>query len=172
MREDDGVDDLVAWLRGVLDDEGRIARAAKEADPTPWIVRDQRVGTLAHEDAPLRSLAEGDGVAARYCEAATAAHIARQDPAATLARIAAHRALLGLLDHRAEVGIRAGTDYYVACTCGWETEIPDGLSYDDPFEKHLLAEHGRMDPATVEAMLRLLASAYAHLPGYDERWRP
>lgn len=72
-------DDLVIWLRGVLDDEERIARAAYGAGGT-WTAHN--VIRFWRKD---------------YRQSVVAEHVARQDPAATLARVEAHRSILGIV---------------------------------------------------------------------------
>lgn len=133
------VGELVAWLRAQLDDDQAEAEAAT---PGPWIDASGNAGDVIVEQL---SDAEGHLVAEiETCvdhpdvdRAADAAHIARHDPAAVLADVAAKRAILDLHD-----------------------AVPE--------EEHCAWDQERKPCQTV----RLLASAYAHRPGYRDQWRP
>lgn len=78
--------DLIDWLRGVLDDDETIAR---EATRGPWTV--QRQGLEAIVSPGVAMDREEGGVSVQ-----DATHIARHDPAAVLADVAAKRAILEL----------------------------------------------------------------------------
>lgn len=141
-------DDIATWLTAIWDEDEKAAKAAdvKQGDPR-WVTNhialahprafrvrsalDKRpIATVedvaGDDDADTTGILDGE---------AAAAHIARHDPAAVLARIAADRQILAL-------GICAACDIE-----------------DQPCDHR-------------ESTLRLLASAHADRPGYNEDWRP
>lgn len=82
------MNDLITWLRGVLDDDERVAKAAT---PGPWSVHRQGLEAVVSPGVAMDK--EEGGVSVE-----DAAHIARHDPAAVLADVKAKRAVLDLLN--------------------------------------------------------------------------
>lgn len=76
------MDELVAWYRACLDDD---ERAAKEATPGRWAPSGHSV--ITSDDIEIADVPRDD-----------ATHIARHDPAAVLADIAAKKKLLAALE--------------------------------------------------------------------------
>lgn len=103
------MDELVAWLRGVLDDDERVAKAAT---PGPWTASgDWSPSVEAGDDtvAAYKGFWEEDnGVDPECIKEADATHIARHDPAQVLADVAAKRAVLDAYTARAELASRGG----------------------------------------------------------------
>jgi hypothetical protein len=143
VQDDGGMsDDLIEFLRAMLDEDERAARAATSGswrhDPDKhW----HKPGTAWFEEAVFAGSA-GD---AAICVAGTgetddpqsmadAAHIARHDPAQVLAEVAAKREIM-------ELGI--------CCACAVEKQPCDHR----------------------DATLRLLTLPYAWHPDYREEWR-
>ncbi|MFJ9214213.1 DUF6221 family protein [Streptomyces sp. NPDC102264] len=92
--------DLVAFVRARLDEDEQTARAATAG---PWTTMGQRVlDSSPPSDRLGIGMAVGHAAAsADYNE--TAVHIARQDPAATLRRIARDRAILNAYEEVADM---------------------------------------------------------------------
>jgi hypothetical protein len=82
------IDALTAFCRARLDEEERDARAAT---PGPWVAEPWRGALQVARKSDAATAAVVDDIDTP----ADAVHIARQDPAATLARVAALRALVG-----------------------------------------------------------------------------
>jgi len=122
------MDDLITWLRGLLDEDERVARAAAECGS--WRLEDEWAYGLGVGVA--RTTAPGFILPEQWD------HIRRHDPASVLADITAKRAIL---------------DEIVPALEGYEWDA--------------VAER-----STTERLVRLLASAYADRPGYQEAWRP
>ncbi len=139
------MDDLVQWLRGQLDEDERIARAAAwcdeaaswHAEPSPFGARDKGQRWYIED-------AMDDGVVTHVDPAASddegvARHLARHDPARVLREVDAKRQII------------AEHDVYGR-----------GLG-------------GRMDCQSLDfpcRTLRLLALPYADRPGYRAEWKP
>lgn len=139
------VDDLAAWLTQIWDEDQQAAEACAEVYPSPWDVSDRGHTAYVRADEPhFRLVAEleqhpaVDGWLGDRLQ-----HIARHDPAATLARIAADRQILARYRHALDQ----------------RRDHPDDLASAGS----LLALLG---------IVKLLASAYADRPGYQEAWRP
>ncbi len=134
----DSIGELVAWLRGVLDEAERLALTL---DGESWSAQD------ADQHGMRRVTVDYSTEYVVACTlAARGEHIARHDPAAVLADVAAKRAIIAWHCTREGTG---GT---------WDT---------DP--KALCNECEDLQPCRT---VKLLASAYADRPGYREEWRP
>lgn len=145
--------DLIAWLRGCLDDEERVARAASTENGPTWYVGGER-DVLADNpsDTPYVACGPwGGGI-----DAATADHIARHDPARVLAEVDAKRRILD------EHGASGGT----CRTCCGE---PDREVRWDGEEEAV--EWARADKPWPCPTVRLLAQPYAGRDGWREEWR-
>jgi hypothetical protein len=93
------VDDLVEWLRAQLDEDERIARAAKSG---PW-----------HEDGGVVYATHPTDEVVDYSESAE--HIAEHDPARVLREIDAKRRLLSWLGSKNQWALDSGL-------WGWDDE--------------------------------------------------
>lgn len=134
------IDDLVAWLSAVLDEDERVALEAVRWSEgcTDW----------------------ADGGNPDWV------HIARHDPAAILADIAAKRSLIA--DLAAEKHLVVGDSWY---TCAAATEEREGETTGNIHEPEGGPCNCGLDER-VDRRLRLLASAYVHQPGYRQEWAP
>ena len=136
------VSELLAWLRGVLDERERLATAAEG-------------GRWKMTGAPYEPcvIDEGGGAVATftkvYPECAilldddVAAHIAANDPASVLAQVRADRMILDRYRQAVEAG--------------------DQITWSG-------GEYARV--IALEDVVKLRAEAYAGCPGYREEWRP
>lgn len=160
--------DLVAWLTQILDEDEALAKDAnvKQDDPVWWVsrvamswpqsytVRSKqdnrpiaRVEDVAgDEDTDITGILDGGSVAA---------HIALHDPAAVLADIAAKRAIITA---------------YVEAQQAYETVRGTFDGDNSPGAKLEVFGYAQAAAGLLTAV-RLLASAYAARPGYDESWR-
>jgi hypothetical protein len=137
-------DPLVAFINARLDEEEADARSAT---PGPWWVENttSRRWTVmaAADDAPERAQMVGGGNSVRRCGDADTRHIARQDPAVTLARVTELRALLvwATADYQelsADPGVPVANItaeaaqttvlYHLAAACRYR---PDGTQHPD-----------------------------------------
>lgn len=154
------MDELVGWLRGVLADDEKAAKATRPAD------LDETTGTwLSYEHPPGRFDEPGLKVAMVGCvevqdevewgvatvgqwdgAEAVAVHIARYDPAQVLADIEAKKTVLDLHDHS---GVR------------WT-----GFPRADRQESYCVHDQQAAPCPTVLA----LASAYRNRPGWNPEW--
>jgi len=148
------VDDLVVWLRAQLDDDEQLALAA---DPGPWVVGSEwgaattRVYVKA-EYSPLDTVGTcvfAAQIASKDGGRENAAHIARHDPAAVLADIAAKRCQLE----------------YWELTRRRLVEVCDVQGVSSPRSAEAAA-------AALDDVVTALGSAYATRPGYRDDWRP
>lgn len=149
------MDEMVAWMRACMADEERVARAAAQKDGH-WAFHegtglvcevDQHIGDSFSGKIPWsRVLVEPVGG-----EEGVVEHIARQDPAATLARVEAHRRIVD--EHQNENG---------QCTRCWDPDM------HSPYPISAYQDRLQWPCPTIRA----LALAYAHHPGYREEWRP
>jgi len=138
------VDDLVAFLRGCLDEDERVARAAPalswsaEDHEGRGAIRDSNGFCVIHDDGELGLV--------------DAIHIALHDPARVLREVESKRALIK------EIG-----NYAAKIDGEW------GCCHSGP---DILA--GRCPEMKVHEItaLRLLAAVYSDRPGYREEWRP
>lgn len=142
--------DLVTWYLAQLDAEEAAARAAQEALPEGrwW------VDGPAQASSKFWVYATGE----KFQHEATAAHIARHDPARVLAEVAAKRAIVEIHAPRYAVFYRE----------------PDRLLADalDSQTVPTVAHSGPHWPTIhSEATLRALASVYEGAPGWQEEWR-
>ncbi|MDT0302875.1 DUF6221 family protein [Streptomonospora wellingtoniae] len=139
------VDAMVAWLREQWDADEKAARAAT---PGPWaasghslITAEDMVEDIEFADIPRRD----------------AAHVARHDPADTLARIEAERAIL----EQYEQARKAASDHWLQHR---------GSSGDtSSLLLTMMHEHDAI-VSTLEHALRALASGYRHRAGWQEGW--
>lgn len=143
------VDDLVAWLTQILDEEQALAEAAVKEEGAEWSPGDQ------YNSDSVSSVAGGYVATGAwgYMAWETRQHIARHDPIRTLADIAAKRAIIALHTdvemHIEFIHERSGDHW--CDVCGSVDDAPVAWPCDT---------------------LRLLASAYADRPGYQDEWRP
>lgn len=140
------MDDLVAFLRGCLDEDERVAKAATAG---PWTATPVVYGPWNEGSGPPKNWEidtpsttvvehvyhEGGGIAIE----ADATHIALHDPARVLREVESKRTII-------------------------ERHVTDIDS--DHWEARLAADDFG------EAALRLLAAVYSDRPGYREEWRP
>lgn len=99
-----------------------------------------------------------------------AEHIVRQDPAATLARVEALRALVGLhapVD-ATWVTLDAGSDPFLCPVANIDTEWPHRF-LDQPAGPMCLTCDGGTPPCVT---LRHVAAIWRDHEDYDERWKP
>lgn len=135
-------DDLVAFLKGRLDEDEQAVRAAT---PGPWLLNDQTypeaIGNSSGTDVVSGS--RWNGSASVFNETADALHIAHWNPARVLAEVEVKRQLLTVHKHNLP---------------GWcsTCDVPGDVRGNI---------HGC-------ATLRLLALSYAGHPDYREEWRP
>lgn len=142
-------DDLDAWLRVQLDEDERVAEAARHGAVGRWEQggAGYNGATVEYEGHPdgWPSHAAGDGVVV-YDEGVPsreqARHIARWDPARALGDIAADRRIIQMFEQRAQEGRQPGGEVF-----GYHAT---GL---------LIA-------------IRCRAEVYADRDGYREEWRP
>lgn len=159
------MDELVAWYRQQLDDDARAARAATRgpwrATETMVWVGDTDETVAAYSDYYMDDAYDGPEMSG--LNKADAAHIARHDPAAVLADVAAKRAIL-------DAYLPDGEDPHPGQPCTNDlTNDPDGLHYSpwDSCDRHIAASKTRIHNGLV---IRLLASAYRHRPGWKNKW--
>lgn len=158
------MEDLVVWLRQQLDEDERAAlesieqaamhlAGADTASVSVWHVVDRpATGTFVATRDQWDRVAE---VVPTY-GGAHAAHIVLHDPAAVLADIAAKRAIIGAHAHEHEC---------IELTGSGEHGVVDGKPWE-LWEPQPTADYG---PCFV---LRTLASAYRHRPGWRVAWEP
>lgn len=146
------MEDLITWLRGVLDADESAAKAVRRL---AW-ESDGRI-TVSGDVAGVWVLGDdGDPVAIAQCATAEdgegvdprviATHIALHDPEQVLADVAAKRAILELHD---QSGVR------------WV-----GFPRADRQESYCVHDQQGAPCHTV----RLLASAHRHRPGWKQEW--
>lgn len=145
-----GMDELVAWLRAVLDE---VERMAKAATPGPWSVDNVIFAeTILAGDAFTAVVAGGrwGGEASVFNETADAIHIALHDPASALADVAAKRRILGWC-----VEVIGSRDLSRYGEVGCLRDDPDSLAVTLAVET-----------------IRLVGLSYASWPGYRPHWKP
>lgn len=141
--------DLTEWLIGILNADEKSAKSRYTFNPNAPAVSvttgpDEGWVTVSRGDSDLGTYMTWDEYRSTYCIPAPA------DPR-VLARIAADRQILAL---------HVPTDWGDCPRCVRETSHDDdGVEYS-VYESH---------PCTTT---RLLASAYADHPGYQESWKP
>lgn len=119
------VDDLAVWLGQIWDEDKAQAEAAGKAEGDPvWSDGGPYSDNVITDSGGAVAYGSWGGLGD-----ATRGFIARHDPASVLARIAADRKILELMEY----------------------------AYDD---------------ATYRYVVKLLGSAYADRPGYQEAWKP
>lgn len=142
-------DDKVAWLGVQLDAD---EQAAKAATPGPWgISNSEMLGILQLDHFADGSIKYGDDVVEAIgpetdpAAVANAEHIARHDPAAVLADIAAKRAIVD--------------------GCAAEIRHADGRIAAGLPANMVCSEFALRT-------LKLLAAGYRHRDGYEAGWAP
>ncbi|TBL44259.1 hypothetical protein EYA84_02115 [Verrucosispora sp. SN26_14.1] len=136
------MDDLVTWLRAQLDEDERVATAARQAAPGAWVSMYRDVHAIdSQAGSTSRVLTADTGV--------LAVHAARQDPARVLRRVTAQRRILDL-----------HTGAHECSTLVYRQGVPEV----DAFSYVLETEHC--------TTVLLLAAEYADQPGYQPEWRP
>lgn len=150
------MDDLVTWLREQTADLRQAALTALRGYPfpTPEPSKHDTHHWHSHWDALYQAPGRDDYVGGRQIadfpqSPYAAAFAARFDPAAALAQCDAHDRLV---------------DYYVQM-CGLWKEVSD-----DEKERDYRIMTQQLGDARF--ILRQLAVAYQHRPGYREEWRP
>lgn len=146
------MENLITWLRGVLDEDETAAKAARrltwESDGRITVAGDVAgVWVLGDDGDPVAiaqhaTAEDGEGIDPRVI----ATHIALHDPHQVLADVTAKRAILELHD---QSGIR------------WV-----GFPRADRQESYCVHDQQAAPCHTV----RLLASAYRHRPGWNPSW--
>lgn len=162
------MEDLITWLRGVLDDD---ETAAKAATPGPWGAQPGGQGTFdnewevvsdAHEHPHpghyvVYTGYEGGGASSEQ----NALHIARHDPRQVLADIAAKRAIL-------DAYLPEDGDPHPGLPCiNYEGQNPEHYSEWDTCSRHIKANETLIRQ---DFVIRLLASGYRHRPGWQDSW--
>jgi len=153
------MDELVTWLRGVLDETERVARDATGEEWTsgPYVGLDYYAERgQAQLNGPGRGSTEDDEEPIWLV--ADAVHIARHDPRSVLARVEAERAIVEL--HRSGGKLCGGDleepshwrDYCATCGSGEPCEYPVYW----PCQTLLLLAYGHRHDA----------------PGYRPEWAP
>lgn len=150
------VDALTAFIRARLDEEERDAKAAQ---PGPWNA-EASPHVVTEDGGTVAAYVEGWTVEPTLIDEADARHIARQDPAATLARVAALRALVDLHEP-------------TKCASYWhETKggfVDNGLICD------ICANHDREDGVTGEwpcTTMRHIAAIWRDHPDFPAEATP
>ena len=145
-REDDGMDELLAFVRARLDEDEAAASAASDGPWTPWRTsRLHGTGQLRHVVA-LPGQKPGAHAAIATASWMDSEHIARHDPARVLRQVAAGRGLLRELSV-AEHTLR---------TAGRGTPPHDIMT-------------GAVN--SLRNAARHLATTYAGHPDYRDEWR-
>lgn len=170
--DDKPPDELAAWLTQVLDDDQASAEACDQVYPSPWELHDRGHTATVRADAPnfwvVAELEQHPSIDGWLGD--RLAHIAQNDPATVLARIAAHRKILALHhpDPDAEVWDQwladetalPGTRRCDGCGEQWHADAPPG------------SPPSAVGPEQGCLTVRLLALPHAGRPGYREEWRP
>lgn len=141
-----GMDELVAWLTGVLDDLERVARdAAEVTDPSgEWRGGPTKIAYFDRDDDNYSTLTTSQAAHGR-----AVAHIAVHDPRSVLARVETERAIV------AELG------RMLMCAS-------PSLGNDWSFIQQV--EHDR---ELAEQFVRLLAHGHRFdAPGWRDEWAP
>ena len=169
MTDDSG--DMAAFITARLDDDGADARGAAslygigDSNYPAWHQGTHAVPGWDQDMVYTGKPADPIDICQAIHGELVAAHIVRQDPAATLARAEALRALVA--DIQAEKHeVVEGDNWY---TCAVATDERDGgtTSRDDPPD---VCDCGR--DLRVEQLLRLTARIWRHHPAYRPRWAP
>jgi hypothetical protein len=143
-------DKLAQWLRAQVDEDERVARDALEER---WAYSPPLVSYDVVPDDDGHFEMGGEEVETLGFAPEDLTHIARQDPARTLAEVKTKRLIIEAVERY--------LDPHPGVPCDHAGD-PYG-----PCELHAAAK-GRVDPYA----LRLLALSYAGQPGYREEWRP
>lgn len=166
-------DGLMEWLASCMDEDEAVARDALLADlPARWETEHGGVCTAEAYDRPGYSqdgekipIARVLGTVGEFrTEMRNAEHIARQDPASTLARVAAHRAILADLEAMPHYAWEGRAEY--GCPRFEDAATWAAVMGDRPQE----CDCGR--DGFVDRMRRRLATAYAGREGWREEWKP
>lgn len=168
------IDEVVGWLGQVWDEDEALALAAQKLTSDHWrtsqAVYEWTTAGTGEKSTSLGSLTVWNGVGQSVMstcsdhDAAVGLHIAQHQPSAALARIAADRQILELHMGDHDCG-EIHTGNYAA---DWPEAASWGVAGGE--WRHVMSEHFEEDEAC--PTLRLLASAYADRPGYQEDWRP
>ncbi|MFI6759376.1 DUF6221 family protein [Micromonospora sp. NPDC050417] len=134
------MDELITWFRAVLDRIEYVAQRAGAYNPT-WTY-DRETFTVSSDGPGGYVIAARKDRGHEPLNDVDGEHIALNDPAVVLARVAADRRILDLVDKA-----RAWTQGSAGATAGYAAAI-------------------------TEDTVRLLALPYAGWPGYREEWRP
>lgn len=149
------MDDLMTWLRAVLDDIEAAARSCAEIFPSPWDVSDRGHTAYVRADEPgfriVCELEQSDIIDGWLGDRLH--HIHRHDPASVLRDVAAKRAIVDLHEHQ----VFERPDYYSGQTVGC-TICHRAHDEDYPGGWCLTVRH--------------LAAVYEDRDGYREEWRP
>ena len=161
------MEDLITWLRGVLDADESAAKAVRRL---AW-ESDGRI-TVSGDVAGVWVLGDdGDPVAIAQCATAEdgegvdprviATHIALHDPEQVLADVAAKRAIL-------DAYLPEDGDPHPGLPCiNYEGQNPEHYSEWDTCSRHIKANETLIRQ---DFVIRLLASAYRHRPGWRDSW--
>ncbi|MFJ1539322.1 DUF6221 family protein [Micromonospora chalcea] len=140
----DTVEDMIAWLNGVLDQREGTAREATEC---PWMWKPlpggkAKLALVGADEQIVLLAASADSLPSAH----DASHIALNGPAQILADVAADRAILGALT--------AALDEHDGQSRAWDSD----------------SERARTETVTLKQVVRVLAAKYATWPGYQEVW--
>lgn len=146
------INDLVAWLTQIHDADRAEAEAAANVYGSAW-VGGEHSETVSGANGGYVACGPYDG----FLQDEFRVFIARNDPAAVLARIEAERAIC--------------TQYTDACA---SYESIRAAFADDQWPHHGSGERARHYQAVtaLRTVVRILGTAYAGRPGYQEDWRP
>jgi hypothetical protein len=176
------MDDLAAWLTQIWDEDERLA---KDATAGPWAAEassciNRLPGGQAQESvswfvsspaddgengwsmvAAVERDARDDSLWGGIWNPADAAHIARHDPKAVLARIAADRRILARLTALEDEDRRQQRDYQ------------DWAPGKNPPRRPARFNSLELEEiAGLRIAVKLLALPHADRPGYQEAWKP
>jgi hypothetical protein len=162
--------DLSSWLLEQIAADQAVAEAAANRQGARWFDEEGIVSSEAEPDgAPGRHLDmyapdgrwmlwDCEGAASLGVHPATSAHIAANDPATTLARCKAYRAIVERLVAAEADAKRSWQDY------------SDWIAGKPVAEVAVSADH-RDELVGLRWAVRALASVYADRPGFDPEWR-
>lgn len=133
------MDELVTWLRGVLDDLEKLALKARRAtNSDAWVDTGSMLLARTGHDAEtgldeyMRDIAEASDY--QYDEVLTLT--ARHDPRSVLARVEAERAIVNLAAYSVAAAAEPGAeDYEIATADQWELvlrHLAHGHRHDGP----------------------------------------
>lgn len=147
-------DDLVQWLHAQLDEDQRIAEAARDQSSAQWH-HDTSYDNGYVYDENSQAVVYDEGTPAHE----EAEHIAAHDPARVLREIEAKRRLLD--------------DYTVTARIRDEAAERIKATVDHPDSKDLETwDRAQQEAAILEGPVRLAALPFNNQPNYREEWRP